>query len=98
MYHRDHLDDGEMGASAPILFFIGQNLTPSITDEQEPTMKNATATKFKPITTAAPLYGRCIQLAIGGAVVEVKVMGDREVAAAQRELGPSAPREPPGKQ
>jgi len=48
-------------------------------------MKNATATKVNPITAAAPLYGRCITLSIGGAAIEVKVMGDRDVAAAQRD-------------
>jgi hypothetical protein len=34
--------------------------------------------------TAAPLFGRCIQLKIGAEVFDLKVMGERDDAAAIR--------------
>ena len=37
-----------------------------------------------PITGVAKLYGRCLSLTVGDTVVEVKVMGDKSVAADQR--------------
>lgn len=44
-----------------------------------------TTTKAAPITEVTRLYGRCLTLTIGAIVVEVKVMGDKGVAAAQRD-------------
>jgi hypothetical protein len=44
------------------------------------TKKNGT-----PLMTVSKLFGRCLTVTVGGEAFEVKVMGDRAVAAARRE-------------
>jgi len=45
------------------------------------TKKNGTP----PLMTVAKLYGRCLTVTVGGEAFEVKVMGERPIAAARRE-------------
>jgi hypothetical protein len=37
------------------------------------------------VKSVGKLYGRCLELAVGDVVIEVKVMGDKGPAAAQRD-------------
>lgn len=42
--------------------------------------------KSKHVMTVSKLFGRCLTIQVGPANFEVKVMGDRATAAAQREV------------